>query len=53
MEKLVDEDLDLEYVGEKTRFQCRKNEGRMFMEPWDSPEVLEAKVLDTGELQVN
>jgi len=52
IEKLVDEDLDLEYVGGKTRFQCRKNEGRMYLEPWDSPEVLETKVLPTGELQV-
>ena len=53
MEKLVDEDLDLDFVGGKRRFQCRSNEGRMYMEPWDSPEVLQTRVLLTGELEVN
>ena len=53
MDKLVDEDLDLNFVGGKRRFQSRSNEGRMYLQPWDSPEVLETRVLLTGELQVN
>ena len=53
MEGLLEEGLDLEFVGGKTRFQCRSDEGRMYMEPWDSPEVLDTRVLPTGELQVN